>query len=124
MAEVAARVAAALASADAEAFFDLCTPDLGWGPAGGLAAGCHSRNEALRWYLAARDKGRRAEVSEVCVAPRAIMVGLRVFDLASGQSALDGVDRWQVMAVRDGKIADIRGFELRSEAAAHAGLQG
>ena len=33
-----------------------------------------------------------------------------------------GVDRWQVLTLRDGMVADILGFDNRAEAAAAAGL--
>ena len=121
-AEIAPRLAAALGAGDLDALAELCAPDLCWGPPDDPASGCHRREEALAWYRAARDRGRRAEVTEVSVGANAILVGLRVFDLTAGQRAADGVERFQVMAVRDGHIADIRGFDDRTEAAARAGI--
>ncbi len=122
--EIAPRLAAALGAGDLDAIAELCAPDLCWGPPDDSASGCHSRDEALAWFRSARDRGRRAEVTEVSPGTNAILVGLRVFDVAAGQRAADGVERFQVMAVRAGRIADIRGFDNRAEAAARAGIFG
>lgn len=116
-----------IGAGDTQALFELCSPDLQSGPPDDPVPGCHSRDEALRWYREARDSGRRAEVTEVCAGREAILVGLRVFDLADGGSSAGpsspaGVQRWQVMVVRDGLVTDIGGFEDRATAAARAGI--
>ena len=121
-AEIAPPLAAALGAGDIDALAELCAPDLCWGPPDDPQSGCHRRDEALAWYRAARDRGMRAEVTEVSVGTSALLVGLRVFDVAAGQRPADGAARFHVMTVRAGLIADIRGFDDRSEAAARAGI--
>ena len=121
-AEIAPRLAAALGAGDLDALAELCAPDLCWGPPDDPASGCHRRDEALAWWRAARDRGRRAEVTEVSAGTDGILVGLHVVDVPAGRPAADGVDRFQVMAVRAGRITEVRGFDDRTEAAARAGI--
>ena len=128
--ELAGQVRAALGSGDLTAYGHLLAPDVRWGPPGDQVSGCHNRRQVLEWYQAARDQGMRAEVTEVVSGTDRLLVGLVV----SGRRAEDGDDedgddevggdgpRWQVLTVRDGLIADIRGFDDRAEAAAEAGV--
>lgn len=126
-ADVAGRVAAALGSADLDEFADLLTPDARWGPPDDPVSGCHSREEVLAWYRTARDQGMRAEVTEVVAGPGKLLVGLHVSNAATAETSeevqVGWVERWQVLTLRDGQVADIRGFDDRHEAAARAGLE-
>ncbi|MGH9068814.1 MAG: nuclear transport factor 2 family protein [Acidimicrobiales bacterium] len=111
------RIAAALASADLESMRVLLAPDARWGPPEDPDAGCHDRDEILAWYGQARDAGARAQVTEVVASGDQVLVGL----LVTGTEAAAGgapVERWQVMSIRDGRVADIRGFGDRESAEA------
>ncbi len=121
-AEVADRVAAALESADLEAFADLLAPDAQWGAPDDPVSGCHSRDEVLRWYRASRAEGMRAEVTEMVVGPGKLLVGVRVAGTPDAEDNGGSVERWQVLTMRNGQVADIRGFDDRSEAARRAGI--
>ena len=124
--QLAGQVRAALGSGDLTAYRHLLAPDVRWGPPGDQVSGCHTRGQVLDWYQAARDQGVRAEVTEVAAGTDRLLVGLVV----SGRHGEDGGHagsggarpRWQVLTVRDGLIADIRGFDDRAEAAAEAGV--
>jgi len=119
---LAARVAQALQSDDPDAFGDLLTEDARWGPPDDPHSGCHSRAEVLNWYKAARELGMRAEVTEVVPGSGALLVGVRVSGPPAAGQGRDSVERWQVMTIRDDRVADIRGFEDRTEAAGRAGV--
>jgi hypothetical protein len=64
----------------------------------------------------------RARVDEVVAGTDCVLVGLTV----SGKPAPDEggapASRWQVLAVNDGLIVDICGFDDRDQAAARAGI--
>lgn len=120
--DLAGRVRAALESGDLDAYGDLLDPDVCWGPPDDPDSGCHDRDEVLAWYRAARDRGMRATVTEVVAGADCLLVGLTV----SGSPAADaqGGDfaRWQVLSLKDGLVADIRGFDDRGLAATSAGI--
>lgn len=106
-------------AADVQALFALLAPDVRWGAPDDVEGGCQNRKQVRSWYEAAFGRGVRATVTEVVPSGDRLLVGLSV----SGRS--DGAEeRWQVLTVRDGLIADIRGFDNRPDAAARAGLVG
>ena len=117
--DLADRVRRALESADLDAMRSLLAPDAAWGPPDDARSGCHNRDEVLAWYRRGRDRGTSARVVEVTPGPGTLLVGLEVTteDTAGGP-----IERWQVMTVRHGRVADIRGFDDRTEAAARAGV--
>lgn len=115
------QVKVAMEAADLEALFKLMAPDLQWGPPDDPGSGCHNRAEARAWYEAAFRRGMRATVNEVVVAGDHLVLGLDVQGPRAKEQA-QGSPRWQVLTVRDGLIADIRGFDTREEAARRAGL--
>jgi hypothetical protein len=124
---LAAQIAAALESADLSAFRDLLDPAVRWGPPGSPAPPCQSREQVLTWYRRGRAEGTRASVTETVVSGDRILVGMTVTGRPSGESESGegesaDQDRWQVLAVRDGRVTDIVGFGDRDEAAAWAGL--
>jgi ketosteroid isomerase-like protein len=119
---IAGLVAHALAEADLDAYADLLHPDVRWGPPGDPSPPCQSRAQVLAWYRNGREAGTRARVTETVAAGDKILVGLRVSGPSTGAGAGGEFDRWQVLTVRDGMVADIRGFENRDQAAAAAGL--
>jgi RimJ/RimL family protein N-acetyltransferase/ketosteroid isomerase-like protein len=119
--QLAGRVAAVLEAADLAAFRDLLDPAVRWGAPGDPAPPCQNRDQVLSWWRRARDSGARAHVAEALASGDRILVGLKVTGTAA--AADDGEhDRWQVLTVRDGRVADIVGFDDRAEAAAWAGI--
>jgi ketosteroid isomerase-like protein len=118
---IAARVRAALESADDRAFGDLLDPDVRWGAPGDPAPSCQNRGQVLDWYRRGRQAGVRARVTEMAVCGDKILVGLKVTGNRAAEQQDGEADRWQVLTVGGGRIVDIRGFEDRSEAAAHTG---
>lgn len=116
--QLAGRVAAVLEAADLAAFRDLLDPAVHWGPPGDPAPPCQNRDQVLSWWRRARDSGVRAHVAEALAFGDRILVGLKVTGAADGGEH----DRWQVLTVRDGRVADIVGFDDRAEAAAWAGI--
>lgn len=118
MSYLAAQVREALEAADLEAYAGLLDPDVRWGAPGDPVPPCRNRGQVLAWYQAARDAGASARVTETAISGDKILVGLR---LAGGRTGARA-DRWQVLTVRDGRIAAITGFTDRSEAALWAGL--
>jgi hypothetical protein len=64
----------------------------------------------------------RAHVTETVVSADKILVGLRISASEPAATAGAEADRWQVLTVRDGLVADIRGFDSRDEAADAAGF--
>jgi RimJ/RimL family protein N-acetyltransferase/ketosteroid isomerase-like protein len=122
MEELARRVAAALEAGDLTAFRDLLHPAARWGPPGHPAPPCRSREDVLSWYRRARDSGARARVAEAVVSGDRILVGLKVIPAPVAVGHGGDHDRWQVLTVRDGQVAEIVGFDDRAEAAAWAGM--
>jgi len=115
--ELAARIRDALEAADLDAYAELLHPAVQWGAPGDTSPPCRTRDDVLAWYRRGRAEGQRARVGEIFAAGDKIVVGLKV---SAGGGA--EVDRWQVLAVVDGKIADIRGYERREDAVAAAGV--
>lgn len=62
----------------------------------------------LAWYRRGLDSGARARVTETVVADDKILVGLKVTGPAAAGAG--EADRWQVLTVRSGRIAEIAGF--------------
>jgi len=124
MHDLADRVREALGSADLEAYADLLDPKAQWGPPDDALTGCRSRDEVLAWYARARDAGARAKVTEVVVGDGKLLVGLRVSGTQAAEDGGGEVDRWQVLTIRNGRVADIRGFDDRDVAAMRAGVGG
>jgi ketosteroid isomerase-like protein len=120
--DLAERVRAALDAADLAAFRELLAPDAKWGPPDDPGWGCHNRDQVLAWYQRSRDEGMTAAVTEVVVGRGALLVGLKVAGTAAAMEQGGEAERWQVLTVRGGRIADIRGFDHRDEAAARAGV--
>jgi hypothetical protein len=124
MQDLANSVKDALGSADLEAYADLLDPKAQWGAPDDTVWGCHSREEVLAWYARARKAGVRARVTEVVIGDGALLVGLRVSGTEEAEEGGGEVDRWQVLTIRRGRVADIRGFDDRAIAAERAGVRG
>lgn len=120
--ELVERFWTAMESADVDSSSELFAPDVCWGPPGDPDSGCHNREEVLAWYRAARDLGVRAEVTEIVAGTDRLLVGLRITGSPAADDEGDKVVRWQVLSLRDGVIADIRGYDDRESAATQAGI--
>ena len=121
MDRLAGQVRSALEAADLDAYADLLDGGVRWGAPGDPAPQCRSKAQVLAWYRRGREAGTRARVVETVVAGDKILVGLKVARTATPGDRAES-DRWQVLTVRDGRIADITGFDDRREAAAWAGI--
>jgi hypothetical protein len=123
-AALAGRVRSALESGDLDAIRDLLDPGARWGaPEGPGDADCRDRDQVIGWWASARAAGARAVVTEVTAGPGGrLLVGLDVTGTPAAREAGGTAQRWQVLTVSDGRIADIRGFDDRTEAAARAGV--
>lgn len=116
--DIAAKIRAALDSADLERFADLLDPHVTWGLPGDPSPPCQSRQEVLEWYANGRAAGRRAHVIDVRTHDDKIMVAMTVTSPEDDTTA----DRWQVLTVADGRVSDIRGYDDEAAASAAAGL--
>lgn len=118
---LAGQIKLALEAADLDAYAELLDPRVRWGPPGDPAPPCQNRAQVLAWYRRGREAGTRARVTETLVSGHQILVGLTVTGHPAADTAGEA-DRWQVLTVRDGRVAVISGFDDRDEAAAWAGL--
>jgi ketosteroid isomerase-like protein len=119
---LAGLIGQALAEADLDAYAELLHPDVRWGAPGDPHPPCQNRSQVLAWYRSGREAGTRARVTETIAVGDTILVGLRVTGSETGPAVGGEANRWQVLRLRDGMVADIRGFDARDEAAAAAGL--
>jgi len=117
------RIRSALESGDLYAIRDLLDHSARWGaPEGPGDADCRNRDQVVAWWAGARAAGARAVVTEVTAGPGTLLVGLEVTGTPIAREAGGTARRWQVLTVSGGRIADIRGFGDRTEAAARAGV--
>jgi len=114
--EVAGQLRTALESGDLSGFGELLDPAVRWGPPGDPSPPCQSRQQVLDWYQRGRSKGAQAAVSELTVLGDRVVVGLVLAGTEAAQERGGRALRWQVYTVRNGRVVDIVGFELRSEA--------
>jgi len=116
VAGIARQLRIALESADLTEFSHLLDPQVRWGSPGDPSPSCQSRQQVLAWYERGRDAGMRASVADLEIVGGRILVEL-VFTGTNGARERGGrARRWQVYTVRDGRIVDIVGFDLRGEA--------
>jgi ketosteroid isomerase-like protein len=120
---LADRVRSALESGDLDDIRKLLAPDARWGAPGGSSdADCRNREQVIAWWARARAAGARAVVTEVTAGTGTLLVGLELTGTPAADEAGGAAERWQVLTVRGNRIADIRGFDDRTAAAADAGL--
>lgn len=123
LAVLAGRVRSALESGALDDIRDLLVPDARWGePEGPGDADCRNREQVIAWWAAARAAGARAAVTEVTAGTGTLLVGLEVTGTPAAHEVGGAVERWQVLTIRGDRIADIRGFDDRTAAAARAGV--
>ena len=117
------RVRSALESGDLDEIRDLLDPGARWGaPEGPGDFDCRDRDQVIAWWARARAAGVRAVVTEVTTGPGTLLVGLEVTGTPAADEAGGTVGRWQVLTLRGDRVADIRGFDDRTAAAARAGV--
>ena len=122
-AALAGRVRSALESGNLDAIRDLLSPGARWGaPEGPGEFDCRNRDQVIAWWARAQAAGTRAAVTEVTAGAGTLLVGLEVTGTPAAHEAGGAVRRWQVLTVQGGRIADIRGFDDRTAAAARAGV--
>jgi hypothetical protein len=120
-AALAERIRSALESGDLDAIRDLLDPAAHWGPPEGPGDDdCRNRDQVIAWWSRARAAGVRATVTEVTAGPGTFLVGLEVTGTPAAQESGGAARRWQVLTIRRGRVADIRGFDDRTVAATRA----
>lgn len=102
---------AAYEQGDSKRLAPLLAADVRWGE------DCHSNRDVLVWHERLRVEGADAEVEEVLIRERAVVLGLRVSVAARGANPSHV---WQTFAVDDGLVVEIRGYPDRDEALAFA----
>jgi len=114
------RLRDALESQDVAVLSALLAADVTWGAPGDPNPACDNRRQVLQWYKRGFDRGVRASVREVTSVRDSVLVGLVVTGNPDGGDAAGPVERWQVLAISEGLVSDIRGFEDRPSALAYA----
>ncbi len=120
MTRVADRVRAAFDGAELTALADLLAPDVRWGPPGDESPPCQSRRQVLAWYGRAKAAGRRARVAGVTVLGDRLLVELAMREARASHARAEETPRWQLLTVRDGRIAGIVGFDSERDARSYA----
>ncbi len=115
MDELAAAIAGALQSGDLAAITALMANDVRWGAPEQSVPTCRNKSQVLRWYENAQLAGASAQVIETIVLGEHIVLGVMVQGNPRAESPSPSL-RWQVMSVKDGQVAEIRGYDSRSEA--------
>jgi hypothetical protein len=116
MEEIAGEIHTALQSPDLLGYRELLDPNVTWGAPDDSNPGCRNRDQVLAWYRRGRANGVRAIVTETGVYGDKVLVGLNVLDARSSAQSDNSTERWQILTISDGLVADIRGFEDRSAA--------
>jgi hypothetical protein len=110
---------AAFDQRDAALLAPLLAADVRWGGEEETPETCHSDREVLAWYERLRAEGVAAQVEEVVVRERAVVLGLLVSRPGEADQS-DPQQLWQTFAVADGLVVEIRGYPERDEALAFA----
>lgn len=118
---MAARLRAALTSADLEAYASLLDEAVRWGPAEETPETCHGRTQVLERLTTQRAAGMQTRLLEVVPGHDGVLVGVNVKWPAQGGFAREQT-RYQVLKIRNSQIVDIRGYDSRAEAADAAGM--
>jgi ketosteroid isomerase-like protein len=114
------RLRDALESQDVDGLSALLAADVTWGAPGDPNPACRNRHQVVQWYQRGFDRGVRARVVEILSVGDSVLVGLIVTGNSVDHDVGQHVERWQVLAITDGLVSDIRGFEDRPSALAHA----
>lgn len=117
----AARLRVALESGDLDAYGALLADDVRWGGPDETPETCHGRTDVLNRLASLRTSGIETRVLEVAPGVHSVLVGFSVIR-PEGGGAQHGHSVYQVLTLRDGHVADIRGYPDRAMAAAQAGI--
>jgi ketosteroid isomerase-like protein len=122
VADVAQLVRVALGAGDLVSFSEVLDPDVHWGSPGDASPPCRTRGQVIAWYKKASSSEARARVTEVVLLGDQILIGMEMQLARSSSRRMDASQtlRWQLLAVRDGRIIDIVGFDERSDGIAYA----
>ena len=114
MNQVAEEVRRALAAEDPAPFVELLDPEVSWGDPGDPS--CRNRNQVMAWYQRGREAGVRGTVLDIEVTGDWLLVSMivRGRDGASGDG--EGALQFQALWIRNGRIAEIVGFDDKVEA--------
>ena len=118
MGEMADLVRKALAAEDLDAYGDLLDPAVTWGPPGDRNPPCTSRDQVVSWYQGGLDGGARASGVDVEVRGSHLLVSMRVRGTVEARKRGGTALRYQVLTVREGRIAEIVGFNDKADALA------
>ena len=116
MEAMATLVSNAMQAGDLPVITSLLAPDVRWGDPHQSVPTCRNKSQVLRWFENAQQAGASADVIETIVLGQHILLGLAVRGNPRATTKEKPVVRWQVMSIEDGKIAEIRGYESRSDA--------
>jgi ketosteroid isomerase-like protein len=117
---LAAQVRSAMEALDITAMGELLAPNARWGAPEQDVPTCRNAQQILAWYEMARERGISADVTNVEVIDDNIVVALTVHSTDEHATHTTAQKRWQVLSVEDGRIAEIRGYEKRSDATTFA----
>ena len=112
-------IRAALDSGGLDHVAALLAPDVTWGAPGSRNPPCKSDRDVLKWYQRGFDHGVRGRLVEVSPFGDNVLVAMMV-SRGSATGNGDEVERWQVLALYEGLVTDIRGFQDRASAVAAA----
>ena len=113
---LATEVRRAMDSADLQSMGGLLAPDARWGAPEQEVPTCRNAQQILSWYELARDSGVRADVGDIVVIGEHMVVSLTIHPKPEDAANARDTKRWQVLSVKDGLVAEIRGYERRREA--------
>lgn len=112
---------AAYEARDTKRLAPLLAADVRWGGEEETPETCHSDRDVLAWYERLRVQGADAQVEEVLVRDRGVVLGLLVsLPSHDAEGAFDASRVWQSFAVDDGLVVEIRGYPDRDAALAFA----
>ncbi len=116
MNDLAIAVRDALRRGDLGALASLLAPDVRWGAPEQSVPTCQNKRQVLRWYEAAQLAGASAEIVDVRVLGRHLVLRVMVTGNPRAESPTMSSMRWQVRSGEKGMSAEIRGYDSRREA--------
>jgi ketosteroid isomerase-like protein len=114
------RLRSAIEGSDPAAFGELLDPNVTWGPPGAREGICTNRRQVLAWYERGLEQGGSAVVTEITDLGGKLLVGLVVHGTGAAKERGGAALRWQLLTLRNGRITDIAGFDLKDDALAYA----
>jgi hypothetical protein len=114
MTALADRIRAAFASRDFDSFGELVADDARWGD-DDHPNRCRGRGDVLANYRRLVDEGVTGDVTETATGPAGVMCELRI-EWPEDADTSRPTTLFQVFMVRDGRVAEIRGYDDRESA--------